>query len=241
MFDDMNRGYHTLRDGLEFNNQIGFLVRELLVRFDAIFTLNQDLLLEYHYINENVSLAAASRWSGAYLPGVERNQPQSAHFGVEGWREVRWRVGDGRYERPARQQPIYKLHGSVQWVDQSGSDQLVIGGAKSASIARNPVLAQYQKDFAACLAEPGARLMVVGYGFSDNHINQVIQNGAATGLGCYVIDPLGVDVSNPTRNAPIKTPNPFEPVFIGASRRTLREIFSGDHVEHAKVMRFFEG
>jgi hypothetical protein len=27
--------------------------------------------------------------------------------------------------------------------------------------------------------------------------------------------------------------------LIGASRRTLREIFGGDMVEHGKVMRFF--
>jgi len=37
--------------------------------------------------------------------------------------------------------------------------------------------------------------------------------------------------------------SPFEKLessVIGASRRTLREIFGSDMVEHGKVMRFFD-
>lgn len=240
MFDDMNSGYHNLPNGMEFNNQIGFPLREMLVRFDAIFTLNQDLLLEYHYINDNIALAERSRWSGAYLPGVRRNPPQNTQLGAAGWREVRWIVGDGRYEAAKNVQPIYKLHGSVQWMDEAGAGQLVIGGAKSATIARTPLLAQYHKDFEARLAEPDARLMVIGYSFSDGHINQLIQRAAQSGLRCFIIDPLGVDVADPTRNAAIRAENPFQKMIFGASRRTLREVFSGDRVEHAKIMRFFE-
>jgi len=31
----------------------------------------------------------------------------------------------------------------------------------------------------------------------------------------------------------------LQPHLVGASRRTIRDIFGGDRVEHGKVMRFF--
>ena len=60
----------------------------------------------------------------------------------------------------------------------------------------------------------------------------------------FIIDPFGVDVLDKNRNAPIYVPDKFfvrlQPHLIGASRRTMREIFGGDMVEHWKVMRFFD-
>jgi hypothetical protein len=35
------------------------------------FSLNQDLLLELHYMNENVMLSSVNRWRGAELPGMK--------------------------------------------------------------------------------------------------------------------------------------------------------------------------
>jgi hypothetical protein len=82
--------------------------------------------------------------------------------------------------------------------------------------------------------------LIIGYSFSDLHITQAIEEGAARGnLAIFIIDPLGVDVVNRTRDRPIRTPTPLDPYLIGASRRNLREIFGHDVVEHGKVMRFF--
>lgn len=94
------------------------------------------------------------------------------------------------------------------------------------------------------MAQPDARLMVIGYSFSDVHINEVIGKAASNGhLRIFVIDPLGVDVMDKNRNAIIYTPGDFlklvQPHVIGASRRGIREIFGNDKVEHAKVLRFF--
>lgn len=57
-FVDMEKGFTTV--DFEFNNSIPYLVRTFLGRFDAIFTLNQDLLLERHYLNSN-SIASATQ------------------------------------------------------------------------------------------------------------------------------------------------------------------------------------
>ena len=86
--------------------------------------------------------------------------------------------------------------------------------------------------------------MVIGYGFGDDHINTVIRDAVSGGnLRIFVIDPLGVDVIDENRDATIHVPGGLAsdlwPHLIGASRRSLREIFGGDRVEHGKVMRFF--
>jgi hypothetical protein len=50
MFTDMNQAFSALAT-LEFQNEVKLMVRPFLAQFDAIFTLNQDLLLETHYLN----------------------------------------------------------------------------------------------------------------------------------------------------------------------------------------------
>ncbi len=117
---------------------------------------------------------------------------------------------------------------------------LVMGGNKLGAIGPTAVLQWYHRQFAEMMIRPNARLMVIGYGFGDAHINRAILAGAETGLGLFVIDPEGADVVNPTRRAAIPTDSPFEPMIVGASRRGLRETFGTDTVEHSKILRFFD-
>src|SRR5258707_12079174 len=57
-----------------------------------------------------------------------------------------------------------------------------MGGNKSANIAASELLSWYEQEFRNALREPGARLMVIGYGFADTHINDDIRDGAAAGM-----------------------------------------------------------
>ena len=43
------------------------------------------------------------------------------------------------------------------------------------SWCRHPLLLSYHEQLDAYLATPGTRLMVIGYGFGDIHINKAIQ------------------------------------------------------------------
>lgn len=93
---------------------------------------------------------------------------------------------------------------------------------------------------------PNTRLMVIGYSFGDEHINKAIDDGVYRGdLKMFVIDPQGVDAFDYPSTSQIPASSEFavrlQPNVIGASRRTLREIFGNDRVEHGKVMRFFGG
>jgi hypothetical protein len=97
----------------------------------------------------------------------------------------------------------------------------------------------------SCPSWRGTRthLMVIGYSFNDDHINDAILATARGGqLKMFIIDPLGIDVLDKNRGNAIYSPDllisELGTHVIGASRRTLREIFGTDHVEHAKVIRF---
>jgi len=75
----------------------------------------------------------------------------------------------------ANHQPYIKLHGSSNWFDTfNGQPMLVIGGNKPEVIARHPILKWNHEQFRAYLSKPDTRLMVIGYRFRDEHINNAI-------------------------------------------------------------------
>ena len=57
------------------------------------------------------------------------------------------------------------------FADQADFEVLVIGGGKEVSIAASPLRARYFQD---CLRRQAARLVVIGYGFRDDHVNNEI-------------------------------------------------------------------
>ena len=86
MFADMNKAF--LKRSLNFGGDSATgSITSFLRRFDAIFTLNQDTLLEMQYLN-NVAAPAEDRyWQGACLPGME-----TAYY----LRAIqRWRIAGG--------------------------------------------------------------------------------------------------------------------------------------------------
>lgn len=67
---------------------------------------------------------------------------------------------------------------------------MVIGHEKVGSIAKEPLLKWYLSLFEEILREPERNLVVVGYGFGDAHINNVIADAIRDcGLRLYVISP----------------------------------------------------
>lgn len=247
MFEDMNRGYFE-NPQFEFQQNIAFLVGKFLTRFDAIFTLNQDLLLEHAYAGGNVALLSNQRWNGAQLPGM-RPRPDVVNPAANGWARTIWVSGPREeFIVQPRNQPIFKLHGSSNWNSDHGGPMLVIGGNKVQDIGFWPILQWNFEQFQASLTQPNSLLMVIGYGFRDAHINDTIAGAVMNQrLRMFVIAPEGAGLA---RNADRANANAirgrvdmqvaFQQGLIGASRRPLREIFGGDGIEFAKVMRFFD-
>jgi hypothetical protein len=253
MFEDMNRGFFAL-PRFEFQQAMARMVRQALVRFDAIFTLNQDLLLEHWYLADrhDVSVMSAQRWSeGCTLPGL-RPVPNQARADLASLARNDFVPDNLPFRVDERTQPYFKLHGSCNWNEAHGGPLMIMGANKVENMKAFPILLRYQEAFAHYLmGEPGSRLMVIGYSFRDDHINQIIFDAVhQAGLKMFIIDPAGANVArnaNPTRapagaRAAAPQESELEAIFkasvIGASRRSLGEIFGADEVEHAKVMRF---
>jgi len=145
----------------------------------------------------------------------------------------------------AEKQPFIKLHGSSNWSDDRGNQLLVMGGNEPSLISRYPILKWNHEQFKTYLSYADTRLMVIGYSFGDAHINHAIIESSTNNksIQIFIIDLLGLDVIDENRRHPMYTPGALVSALkdrvIGASRRSLREIFGNDRVEHAKVMRFF--
>jgi hypothetical protein len=247
MFQDMN-GALMDTTGWEFQNHIERTVGIFLTRFDAIFTLNQDVLLEHYYVNDNIALTGKKKWAGAQLPGMQRiPAPDPMH--ANSWARSTWiPLPEDGFKVDPSFQPIFKLHGSSNWAHSDGRPMLIMGGAKAREIGQTSILNWYADLFEKTLSAQPARLMVIGYGFRDDHINAAIGRAAERGLKLFIVAPEGADLArrlNPTRErGMISAPTPLEGILeqtlIGASRRQLRDIFGGDTAEHNKIMRFFD-
>lgn len=244
MFNYMNQAF----DGIQFEpqNQIQYLIGSFLRGFDAIFTLNKDLLLERHYLNENIQLSQPRKWHGWQVPGIKPFNPTSQGFDpTPAPARVQMPDDPPNFREQPGMQPYYKLHGSTNWIGgRDGHARLLImGGNKALEINQYPLLAWYHRQFDEYLAR-STRLMVIGYSFSDQHINQAIINATDKGtLRLFIIDPQGVDVLNKQDPRHIQVPTDLmglNPYIIGASRRSLITTFSSDRVEYGRLMRFFQ-
>lgn len=248
MFDDMNAAFMAATDW-QFGQQ--YLERQIstfLTRFDAIFTLNQDVLLEHHYANSDTVPTGKKRRHVAELPGMRRIPPEQPLY-TNSWSRSTWTpLPEADFKGNDRRQPIYKLHGSSNWSCADNQRMLMMGGAKAREIGKVPILNWYAKVFEEKLTVDNTRLMVIGYGFRDDHINAAIANGIERGLKLFIIAPEGAELalmlkkSNASDYGSTSTLSDemIKDSLIGASRRSLRETFGHDYAEFAKVMRFFQ-
>jgi hypothetical protein len=227
-----------LEVAFEFTREQRFSMKDFLANFDAIFSLNQDLLLEIHY---RPDFGQRGKWNEVAVPGMRADPlPGNDHYGAfaEYW------VPTGSFEIGPKSQPFVKLHGSTNWRAESGEPILIMGSAKSGAIQKFEVLRQYHALFSSSLNQPKAKLMVIGYSFQDEHINAVIEGASSRhGLGTYLVDPRGRNVLTDPKmtGAQIKGPKrEIEKIkLIGELRRPLSAVFSGDRFAHDELMRFF--
>jgi hypothetical protein len=243
IFADMEHGF-AVRPSWEFQPEDRHrTIANALVKFDAIFTLNQDLLFQRYYLNEqtfDISLETNQRLLRCCIPGMKETRDSPAPYPYDIGRSTWTPLPSSEFKVPERFQPYFKLHGSYRWYDGTGKNLMVIGGNKSVAIQSHQVLKWYFSEFQRYLGMGATRLMVIGYGFNDPHINNALLEAAPKGLKMFIIDPLGVDAADPTRNLPIRMPNPFKDVIETASNRRLSDTFGSNAVEHNRVMKFFQ-
>jgi hypothetical protein len=226
MFAEMASGFDTVT--LDPPHDATWKVRSFLAKFDAIYTLNQDTLLEQKYKGH---LPIGFRQ--LVLPGIKPNRERI----FIGGREYGLFTPSGDLSLPQNSQPYYKLHGSFNWIQERES-LLIIGGNKYQNIQKHPLLAAYSKQFAEDLCKPDTKLMIIGYSFSDVHINDVIARAVSVGTKLFIIDPAGADVINKNEPPNQKVPAPLTQTLprgiVGASRRPFLSTFRDDAIEYEK-------
>jgi hypothetical protein len=88
-----------------------------------------------------------------------------------------------------------KLHGSFGWKSSDGSNKLVIGRNKENQIVDEPLLLWYSDLFKQVLFQGERKLLIIGYGFRDDHINEPIAEAIERhGLKLYIISPTAPSV-----------------------------------------------
>ncbi len=215
-------------------------VRKFLGRFDAIFTLNQDLLLEYQYLQ---------RWDGVELPGMRLSSSAGPHPCGTPWTEQWIPTKESEFRVTAHRQPCFKLHGSSNWLEGVGGSLLIAGGENARKLGLPPVLDWYHRQFAHYVSRANHNLMIIGYGFRDIYINEVIAQAVAeNGLRLFVISPEGSSAASRAslsaglgQEGGSAIDEAFRRGLVGASRRRLNEIFTErEPMELKKVLRFLE-
>lgn len=179
------------------------LKEELLQRFHPknptqygfIFTLNQDLGIEYlaYRTNLGIDCPAIPGWHqriGAVL------EPNRDFKPVKDRSLSLFRVPDTASVDAAKRNFApdnlwyVKLHGSHDWVDSGGKGLKVLGGMKPEQMAREPLLKWYWEIFKDVLFQKDRRLLVIGYGFRDTHVNRILAEGVKNaGLKIFILSP----------------------------------------------------
>jgi len=180
----------------------------------TVFTTNYDLLVERYLAYSDVTNFRLIR----------------PHYIDDGSWFVRGSTSISRLEVPCKvvldqqttsARAYIKLHGSLDWCDSGQTP--VIGVIKKEDIDDNSVLSRYWDLFRKKVTEPGARLLVIGYGFQDEHINSVLVEGATQGdLKLYIWDTLPMPTMLP-RLAAVE-PKLAESV-VGYCSQSIRDRF----------------
>jgi len=88
-----------------------------------------------------------------------------------------------------------KLHGSYGWRSSDEPNKLVIGRNKERQIANEPLLSWYFNLFKQALFQQERKLLIIGYGFGDDHINEVLVEAVERyGLKLYILSPTDPSV-----------------------------------------------
>lgn len=196
MLDDIVREW-TFRTDSPYPVNIHDVNNKLIDRFAGgknqlgfFFTLNQDLFIERHFKSLNTSL----------IHPCVKKIPDSLTISMKLPLKTQDYVSlptKDKLEKQFFPRTLHyiKLHGSYGWKSSDGFNKLVIGKNKEDQIANEPVLSWYFELFKEVIFKNSRKLFVIGYGFLDDHINEVIAESITKyGLKIYVLSPT--DQSN---------------------------------------------
>jgi hypothetical protein len=113
---------------------------------------------------------------------------------------------------------------------------MVIGKNKTELIEKEPLLKWYSELFQRVIAQGHKKILIIGYGFNDDHINTVLEQGVKRyGLQIYIISTKSpadfkrhlIEVSSPSIHDGLR----------GYCQYTLQELFAdqGENVRFKQL------
>ena len=219
-FEQMDGRYRKLTPPV-----LGASINDFIARFcpgpvgtgtGYVFSLNQDLLLERIYGTQ------ADRQQFT-LPGVI--WPERRPDGPAGVLPIPPAAISDSVDIEALHLTnnfnLIKLHGSINWLSSPDSPPMVMGTRKTLMIGNVPLLSWYHEVFEEVLSDGDVRLLVIGYGWADEHINEAIAT-AVKNHGLRVFS------WNPTEPVDLLNGRPFGDTIkeglMGCTTRSLTEV-----------------
>jgi hypothetical protein len=191
--DDICREWTFRKDAPNPVNIYG--VNRLIGRFSGgpnkigfFFTLNQDLFVERFFNSSNAGLIhpGVRKIPDAHKTISKLPLEKNDFIRLPDYSELE-SSGSKLYSSTIH---YVKLHGSYGWLNSSGLNRYVIGKDKKDQIAGEPLLSWYYDLFRKVLSYPSRKLLIIGYGFRDAHINELMAKLIKDfNLMLYVISP----------------------------------------------------
>lgn len=142
------------------------------------FTLNQDLLVERYW---SLPLKHRVDYFGIRQVGNSINTAKSLFHERNSCPvgELDMEIEQDLGEDVASRRYYVKLHGSMNWKRNDGSRVMISGADKESKILTEPRLAGLWGCFKDQCLKEGVKILCIGYGFGDPHINGVISEALA--------------------------------------------------------------
>lgn len=192
------------------------------------FTLNQDILIErLRIINgeerSSCGMAPFGRFDGELRINQYQTLPTEYNF-----EQLTQEVNS------SNQIAYIKLHGSYGWLFSSMPQHaMAIGVNKMNIINSEPLLKTYFELFENVLKEGGKKMLIIGYGFNDDHINDILIEAAQEyGLKLYIWTTQSIDSFYKSILDSPKLHNGIWPHIIGFFPYSFQEVWSSERIEH---------
>jgi hypothetical protein len=186
------------------------------------FTLNQDIVFERYFRNVRFNVPGFKKYINSKTIDIKNTRFEDSWCVNVPTENVLEKV---KNEMKWSNERFYyiKLHGSLHWKDSMGKNMMVIGTSKDEDIEKEPIFKWYSEIFKSVLLKPNRRLLIIGYGFRDPHINKVILDSIKqNGLELYIICP-----SNPEDFKSLRKPTNDKTLKNTDSEDTLWGAISG--------------
>lgn len=155
-----------------------------------IFTLNQDLFIEQN-IGRFIDIQYAVPIPGTEVKNnehpFERQRYNITYSNFDSFKENT----NKEFNKNDSRLYYIKLHGTYDWYNEE-TQIMVLGHGKNERINIEPLLKWYFDIFNEQIRKNDTRLLIIGYSFRDEHINQAIYEHREN-ISIYIINPQSLE------------------------------------------------